>query len=171
MKIYLLILSCFSMLHFSAKAQIRNNEQVSMLDSGKIFQFVNMTDINGIKIKASSLVGKTVVMNFWFLGCPPCRYEIPQLSKIANNYKNNKDVVFIAVATDGADSLKNFLKSNTFSYRLVGDGKWLNARYGISISPLSLIISKKGMIIFNSYTERFVSAVPSRITDILKNQL
>ncbi|RYX87014.1 TlpA family protein disulfide reductase [bacterium] len=171
MKNYVLVLGCFSMLWFGAKAQIRNNGQVSMLDSGKTFQFVDMTDINGIKIKASSLVGKTVVMNFWFLGCPPCRYEIPQLSKIADRYKYNKDVVFIAVATDGTDSLKNFLKSNTFSYRLVSDGKWLNAKYGISMSPLSLIISKKGMIIFNSYTERFVSAVPSRITDILKNQL
>jgi thiol-disulfide isomerase/thioredoxin len=139
-----------------------------MLDSGKTFQFVNMTDISGIKIKASSLAGKTVVINFWFLACPPCRYEIPQLSKIADNYKNNKDIIFIAVATDNIDSLKNFLKSNTFSYRQVGNGKRLNERYGIHTNPLNLVINKEGIIIYNSHSERFIAAVPRRITDILR---
>lgn len=171
MKNYLLALSCFLLLCLSANAQIRNTEQVSKLDSGKSIHFVDVTDIYGKKIKASSLVGKIVVINFWFIGCPPCRYEIPQLSKIADDYKNNKDVVFIAIATDSVGALKTFLKGNTFNYRVVGDGAKLHEGYGIKTCPLSLVINKEGIIIFNSYTERYVAAVPGHISDILKNKL
>lgn len=171
MKKYLLALSCFLLLYLSANAQTRKTERVAKLDSGQTFHFVDMTDIYGKKIKASTLTGKIVVMNFWFIGCPPCRYEIPQLSKIADDYKNNKDVVFIAIATDSVGALKTFLKGNTFDYRLIGDGAKLHENFGVKTCPLSLVINKKGTIIFTSYTERYVAAVPGRITDILKNEL
>ena len=171
MKKYLLGLGCFLLLCLGANAQIKKTEQVAKLDSGKAIHFVDMTDINGKKIKASGLAGKIVVMNFWFIGCPPCVYEIPQLSKIADEYKNNKDVVFIAIARDSVGALKDFLKSNTFNYRQVGDGTKLSENYGVKTNPLSLIINKEGTIIFNSYTERYVAAVPGRIIDILKNKL
>jgi thiol-disulfide isomerase/thioredoxin len=171
MKKYLLGLGCFLLLCLGANAQIRKTEKASKLDSGQTFHFVDMRDIYGKKIKAGSLSGKIVVINFWFIGCPPCRYEIPQLSKIADDYKNNDQIVFIAIATDSVGALKEFLKNNTFNYRLVGDGTKLNEDYGIKTSPLSLVINKEGTIIFNSYTERYLAAVPGRITDILKNKL
>src|ERR1700744_5049705 len=156
MKKLLLVFTWFLLLCLGANAQTKKTEQASNLDSGKAIHFINMTDINGKKIKAGSLAGKIVVMNFWFIGCPPCRYEIPQLSKIADDYKNNKDVVFIAIATDSAGALREFLKNNTFNYQLIGDGAELHKKYGIKTCPLSLVINKDGTIIFNSYTERYV---------------
>lgn len=168
MKIYLLAICCFLLMRPGVNAQAKKILPPSILDSGKTMHFVDMTDINGNQIKASDLKGKTVVMNFWFLGCPPCRFEIPILSKIADSYKDNKDIVFIAVALDSPDSLKNFLKTNPFSYRLVGDGKQIHHTYGIDICPLSLVVNKEGTIIYNSYTERFVMAASAHITDILK---
>lgn len=110
-------------------------------------------------------------MNFWFIGCPPCRYEIPYLSKIADNYKNNKGVVFIAITTDSVGALKEFLKSNTFDYHLIGNGTKLNEDYGVKSSSLSLVVNKEGIIIYNSDNERYLAAVPGHISDILKNKL
>lgn len=171
MKKYLFGLACSLLFYLGANAQILKTEQVSKLDSGKTIHFVDMTDINGQKIKASGLAGRIVVMNFWFIGCPPCRYEIPQLSKIADNYRNNKHVVFIAIATDSVGALKGFLKDNAFHYHLIADGAKLTEDYGVKTCPLSLVINKEGTIIFNSYTERYMAAVPLRIMDVLKNKL
>jgi thiol-disulfide isomerase/thioredoxin len=170
MKKYLLGLSYCLLLCSGANAQKIKAEQTSKLDSGKTIHFVDMTDINGKKIKAGSLAGKIVVMNFWFIGCPPCRYEIPQLSKIAEDYKNNRDIIFIAIATDSVGAIKEFLKYNAFHYRLIGDGAKLSEDYGVKTCPLSLVINKEGTIIFNSYTERYMAAVSGRIMDILKNK-
>lgn len=167
MKKSLLYFFCFLLLCLDANAQLKNFEDAPKLDSGKIFHFVDMTDINGKKIKANSLSGKIVVMNFWFLGCPPCRYELPQLSKIAEDYKGNKDIVFIAISTDSVGALNNFLKNNTFYYHLVGDGTALFAYYGVKTYPLNLVINKEGTIIFNSYGY-MVASVPARIMDVLK---
>lgn len=168
MKIRLLVLSCFLLLCFSASSQTPNAEPASMLDSGKTMHFITLIDINGNKIKPASLAGKIVVMNFWFLGCPPCRYELPMLSKIADGYKNNKDIVFIAIALDSANALRDFLKTNTFNYQQVSDGKEILANHGINTCPLNLIINKNGTIIYNSHSERYVAAVPGHIAEILK---
>jgi thiol-disulfide isomerase/thioredoxin len=155
-------------LYLGTSAQIKRPRPVAdLVDSGKTFRFVDMTDINGNKIKASSLYGKVVVMNFWFIGCPPCRYEIPALSKLAEDYKDNKDVIFIAISTDKAPEIRDFLNSNTFKYRLVGDGAELSKYYGIETDPLNLVINREGIIIFNSYGYP-VASVPDRIRDVLK---
>ncbi len=140
------------------------------LDSGKTIHLVNMTDIYGNLITAKSLAGKTLVMNFWFIGCPPCRYEIPQLSKIADDFKSEKDIVFIAISTDNVSALKEFFKTNIFNYRQVGAGNELNKLYNIQTCPLSLIINKKGTIIYNSYNQHYLAEVPGRITEILKGR-
>lgn len=171
MKKYLLGLGCLLLLCLGANAQIRKNEQLSKLDSGQTFHFVDMTDINGKKIKARRLAGKVVVINFWSISCSPCRYEIPQLSKIADDHKNNKRIVFIAIAPDSLGALKKFLKSNTFNYRMMDNGKKLFEDYGIETYPLNLVINKQGTIIYNSYTERYLAAGPGHIMDILKNKL
>lgn len=168
MKKYLLGLGCFLLLSLAANAQIKKPEQVSALDSGKAIHFVDMTDINGKKIKAGSLAGKIVVMNFWSISCAPCRYEIPQLSKIADDYKNNNEIVFIAIAPDSVIALKKFLKGNAFNYRMMGDGKKLFDDYGTNEYSLSLVINKEGTIIYNSNTERYMAAVPDRIRGFIK---
>lgn len=168
---YLPGLSFFWLICFAANAQTKNVEQSSKLDSGKMIHFVDMTDIYGKKIKAIDLAGKIVVMNFWFIECPPCRYEIPQLSKIADNYKNNKNVIFIALSRDSDKALRDFFKGNIFNYRQMGDAAKLVADYGASTYGLSLVINKEGVIIFNSDTEHYLAAVPARITAILKSKL
>lgn len=62
---------------------------------GDTFYAFKDRDINGVKLDTKKeLAGKILVINFWFIGCPPCRAEIPDLNEIADQYKDNKDVVF-----------------------------------------------------------------------------
>ena len=55
--------------------------------TGKSFGKFKTTDMNGNKINTQDLKGKTIVMNFWFINCPPCRTEIPHLNKLVDKYK------------------------------------------------------------------------------------
>ncbi|MES2109126.1 MAG: TlpA disulfide reductase family protein [Bacteroidota bacterium] len=169
MKKYLLTLNCFLLLCFSASSQTPNARSASMLDSGKTMHFIPLSDINGHTIKPADLAGKIVVMDFWFLACAPCRYELPNLSDIADSYKNNKDIVFIAIALDSVSALRDFLKTNTFNYQQVADGKEIHANYAVSTCPLNLVIDKNGIIIYNSYSERYKVAAIGHIKEILKN--
>ncbi|WP_345213752.1 TlpA disulfide reductase family protein [Mucilaginibacter gynuensis] len=160
-------LLCSFMLLLELAASAQEKREKALVDSGNIFHFVDMRDINGNLIKPNELAGKTVVMNFWFIGCPPCVFELPMLSKIAEDYKDDKNKVFIAVSLDKPAELKEFLKKHPFAYHLIANGLPLANSYGIVTEPLNLVINKEGIIVFNSYGYG-VASVPGRIEDVLK---
>jgi thiol-disulfide isomerase/thioredoxin len=105
-----------------------------------------VTTIDDEKFDLASLRGKVVVLNFWFIGCAPCRVEIPGLNQLVSEFKG-KDVIFIAFANDSAPELQTFLKEKPFTYRIVADaGKTADA-YDVSAYPTHLIIGKDGQIV------------------------
>jgi thiol-disulfide isomerase/thioredoxin len=55
--------------------------------TGAAIKPFKVRDINGKKIDTKDWAGKTVVLNFWFIGCPPCRAEIPDLNRLALNIR------------------------------------------------------------------------------------
>ncbi len=107
-------------------------------------------DIDGNKIKLKDLEGKVVVINFWFIGCPPCRQEIPALNKIALDYGNNPDIVFVAIALDYKYDIKQFIKNNPFSYHIIEDGRMYADLYHINLYPTNVILDKEGKVRFHS---------------------
>ncbi len=82
-------------------------------------------DINGNKYSLKDLGGKVVVLNFWFINCPPCRQEIPDLNEMVNRYKDNPDVIFLAIGLDEARTIRDFLRTQPFSYQIIDRGGYL----------------------------------------------
>jgi thiol-disulfide isomerase/thioredoxin len=107
-------------------------------------------DMNGERVDSKKLMGKVLVINFWFIGCPPCREEIPDLNGLVDDYKDNKDVVFVAIALDGASDLEDFLKTKPFKYHMMYDGRFLAKRYGVTSYPTNVVIDTQGKIAFSS---------------------
>ena len=118
--------------------------------TGTKFDFFKDKAIDGFKVDAKTLEGKIVVLNFWFIGCPPCRMEIPELNKLAELYKDDADVVFIAPALDDSYSIKKFTKETPFDFHLVADARYWTNQYGINLFPTHVIIDKKGMVRFHT---------------------
>lgn len=118
--------------------------------NGEKIQSFSASDINGNKIKLKDLAGKVVVLNFWFIGCPPCRMEIPELNKIALKYANDTNVVFVAVALDGGGDIKQFIKANPFSYHIIDSGQIYASLYKINLYPTNVILDKQGRVLFHS---------------------
>jgi thiol-disulfide isomerase/thioredoxin len=117
--------------------------------TGQAIKPFKVRDINGKKIDVKEWAGKTVVLNFWFIGCPPCRAEIPDLNKLAIKYKDNPNVLFIAMALDGDDEVKDFVKKNPLAYRVVGTGDDLAHQFKIHLYPTNVVIDKEGKVRFH----------------------
>ena len=97
------------------------------------------------KISSKKLLDKVVVINFWFINCPPCKKEIPDLNKLKEKYKD-QDVEFIAFALDEDYKLAKFLKNKEFNYKIVPDSRWLKDNFSVQAYPTNIIIDKKGKI-------------------------
>jgi len=126
------------------------SDETGFIKTGEKLELFKAKDIYGYKLGPKTLLGKVVVLNFWFINCPPCRQEIPELNKIALSYANNPNVVFIAVALDEKDDIKKFLESMPFAYHIVDDGRDIAAKYEIKNYPLSIILNKEGIVKFHA---------------------
>jgi peroxiredoxin len=118
--------------------------------TGTVMDPFSTHDINGNKIKLKDLRGRVVVLNFWFIGCPACMQEIPELNKLVDNYKDNPNVVFLAVALDGRHDLKQFLQQTEFKYDIIDDGRYIAGAYKIGLYPTSVILDKEGKVAFHT---------------------
>jgi thiol-disulfide isomerase/thioredoxin len=92
---------------------------------------VNYVDTNGTAYTPESLKGKVVVVNFWATWCKPCQHEIPDLSKVYDEYKA-RGVVMLGVMTDDPDNqtLLNFQSDREMSYPVVRSNSDIMLSYG-----------------------------------------
>src|SRR6187401_172114 len=75
-------------------------KESNFFTTGSKFSHFKTTDIDGNKINTKSMGGKIIVLNFWFINCPPCRMEMPELSKLADTYRADSSIVFLSKALD-----------------------------------------------------------------------
>jgi peroxiredoxin len=100
--------------------------------------------LDGKTYDLAALKGKAVVLNFWFIGCPPCRQEIPSLNTLVKEFAK-KDVVFLALALDDEKDLKEFLKKSPFTYTIVPKASEVSQKYGVEGYPTHIVIDRNGM--------------------------
>lgn len=118
--------------------------------AGEKFNGFKASDINGNKFDLKNALGKVIVLNFWFINCQPCKTEIPELNELTEAYKENKNVVFIAIALDERNDLNNFLKTTPFNYNVINSGRYIAEKYGVKGYPTHVVIDKAGIIKFST---------------------
>ncbi len=117
---------------------------------GEKFKADRFTSIDKVKFDLKNNVDKIYVINFWFINCPPCKKEIPELNAMVKQFKDNKEVVFLAVALDDSFDLKNFLKIMPFDYHIVPAGRYYSQKYEVTSYPTHVIVGKDGLIKFST---------------------
>ena len=122
----------------------------SFFRTGKDFSFFKTSDIYANKIDLKEDKGKIIVLNFWFVNCPPCRMEIPDLNELVETYKGNDSVKFIGIALDEKADLQDFLKTFPFNYTIVHNGGYIASRYNIRSYPTHVIIDQQGKVYFHT---------------------
>lgn len=76
---------------------------------------------NGVIQDLSQYKGKIIVLNFWATWCPPCRDEMPEFSKLYQQYQH-QNVVVLGAAADELAAVRHYLSASPVSYPIiVGD--------------------------------------------------
>ncbi len=131
--------------------------ETKFFKTGKKFDSFSAYDMNDDLVDSKQLKGKVLVINFWFTTCPPCKQERPYLNKIVDDYKNDSNVVFIAIALDRKQQLEPYLKVNEFKYNVIPDGKKLADSYDVTSFPTQVIVDKEGKIAFHTVSYYYVT--------------
>jgi thiol-disulfide isomerase/thioredoxin len=136
--------------------------------TGQALAPFKLRDLSGRKYDSKELVGKIVVLNFWFIGCPPCRMEIPELNKLVQQNAKRDDVVFLAVALDERDAIETFTKEHPYAYALVPGGQYTAQRYGIGSYPTNLVVDRQGKVVFHAQYHPNMAAFLQKAIDEVK---
>lgn len=112
----------------------------------QVAPLVKLTTLDGKRYDLNALTGKVVVINLWFIGCSPCRKEIPRLNELVNEF-SRQPVVFLAPTFDSAETLREFLKQTSFDYQIVpAADEIINAQFNASLFPTHIVIDQNGLI-------------------------
>jgi peroxiredoxin len=130
------------------------------------------TTLDGKTITSADLNGKVVVLNLWFINCPNCVEEIKLLNALVDEYKDNKDVVFLAPATSSAKELVPFLKKHPFKYQVIPSAmNIILGRFGTvdkkgqitSPFPMHFVVDRTGTITLRMEGIKGVAAVRAEL--------
>jgi peroxiredoxin len=119
-----------------------NKDSESVLSVGSDMPEFKMTDIHGKKWNSKELEDKVVVLNFWFVECPPCISEMPGLNKLVDTYKNNERVVFLSISDSNKAKIEKLLEKKEFKYTHIpreSAQKYLRD-WGVQMYPQNLVI-------------------------------
>lgn len=145
-------------------------QESKFFKTGNTISSAKLVTMDGKKYVLKELKGKVVVLNFWFINCPPCRMEIPHLNTMVESYKDREDIVFLAVALDKSYELKEFLKEMPFDYGIVDGGSYVASQYGINLFPTHVVLDKEGKVSFHTsgYGTGTVSWLKKAINEALQ---
>jgi thiol-disulfide isomerase/thioredoxin len=110
-------------------------------------------DLSGSKrsITPDNIADKLILLDFWYLGCPPCLRAMPKLAEIAKNYEKQGLTVFGLDPFDGQNKLAEieiFAKRLRVEYNLLIIDKTLSEQYQVKSYPTIYLI-KNGVIIYS----------------------
>lgn len=126
-------------------------------------------DINGNRVKLSSLKGKVIYVDLWATWCGPCLAEMPHFETLKEKYKNNPDIALVSLSIDDGIDL---WQRNVASRNAAGI-QWLVNRnilsdYDIVSIPRSLLINKDFKVVDINAPVPSAKELPGILDNLLK---
>jgi thiol-disulfide isomerase/thioredoxin len=120
-------------------------------DGGPVTFSGRTTD--GSTFASKRYLGKIVVVNFWYAGCPPCRAEAPTLNALADQYEG--DVQFVGVnVSDDSVTAAGFERTHKSTYPSIVDqeqGASVQLAFAANkppkAVPSTLVLDRKGRVV------------------------
>ena len=146
---------------------LRSPDPRSILDSrtqeninpnrSKFYLDQEFSDLGGTLVPLKKWNANFTVINFWGTWCPPCKKEMPLLSRLSQKFKS-QNVQFIGVALDDPESVKSFLETHDVAFPIL----WGSADVSLFMSdlgnnfgslPFTAVIDSQNTILFTQLGE------------------
>jgi peroxiredoxin len=85
--------------------------EAGMADLGFILK-----DMSGRDVKLSDYRGKPLIVNFWFVNCPPCRKEVPAFVDLVKKYGDKGFTILGIDVEDTPEEMKKFAEEFKINY-------------------------------------------------------
>lgn len=114
---------------------------------GKQAPDFQLPNLEGQSISLSDFRGKPVLVNFWAVRCPPCRFEMPFIQAIFEESSDTELVVLAVDIGEAPSTVKDFIQSGNFSFPVLLDtSQDVALEYNIRAIPTTFLIDKDGII-------------------------
>jgi len=106
--------------------------------------------VHGDSLSLSSLKGKYVLIDFWFIGCGACTQSIPVLNELYDSYDNNKlEVIGINSYSKDQEAIQRYCSSNEMKFKNVWMGDLITDAYRVKGAPIFFLIDPEGTIVYS----------------------
>jgi thiol-disulfide isomerase/thioredoxin/Zn ribbon nucleic-acid-binding protein len=107
-----------------------------------------VTTSDGEEFTLDDMNGKVVLVDFWATWCGPCMETLPEVARIAKDYKNDPMLVVISVSWDKDENAwKNFIQKNNMTWPQYRDAKKeLSTAYDVHAIPHFFSIDTDGAL-------------------------
>ncbi|MGZ3666490.1 MAG: TlpA family protein disulfide reductase [Ktedonobacterales bacterium] len=107
----------------------------------------SLLDLSNKPVSLSSMRGQVVVLNFWYVACEPCRYEMPALEKAYLSHKSQGLVVVGVNTSDDAQTISDFTNQIGITYPILRDlGERITIQYKVTATPTTFVLDRHGVI-------------------------
>lgn len=96
---------------------------------------------------------KAVVLNFWYIGCGPCRMEFPFIQEAYEDYDDR--IAFVALSNqDTAEQIRSFktgkhsLNSNVYTFNMGYDNAGLTQAFNVAGFPTTVVVDRYGVVAY-----------------------
>lgn len=127
--------------------------------------------LSGPNLRLQEQRGRVVLVNFWATWCPPCRQEMPHLSKLYDKYGSSG---FVLVGVNVDDDARKAVDLATrlglkFPVALDTDKK-VSRGYDVSAMPSTVLIDREGRVryVHRGYRDGFEDTYEQQIRGLLK---
>ena len=97
---------------------------------------------------SSDDIDKILILNFWATDCPTCIKEMPDLAKIYQEFKNDIELIAVAMPYDLPSRVVNFKNKNELPFKVALDpeSKILGEFEQVKLTPTTIISDKNKVI-------------------------
>lgn len=106
-------------------------------------------DMNGVDVKLSDYRGRPIIVNFWFVDCPPCRKEVPIFVDLVSKYGDRGFTILGLSVEDTPEAMKAFAEEYKVNYPLFvakGRNDILEAYRATFAYPVSWFVRADGSV-------------------------
>ncbi len=131
------------------KMTLPKSELYSTQIGFKSFPFEGSDFMTESQISSQILKGKYVLLDFWSIGCGPCRQEIPNLKELYKKTDREKFEIIGMVGDSPSNALKELIEKDSITWTqiLSTDSNKINETYGIHAYPTNFLVNPKGIIV------------------------